>query len=170
MTSNSVPLKITVQCVLVAVVAFAFLWTINQEYMIITSAGLLVLWTLQIVYLIYTTNKTNRDLTRFLQTFQFGESVATFNVDRKDKKMAGLYASFNIILDAFQDVRKSQETDHQLLQNTIEHVGVAIILFDQDGKILHLNKAFRGLIPESISGHISHLNRSISITNLPLKH
>jgi len=161
MTYNSFPIKITVQCVLVAVVAFAFIWTINQEYMIITSAGLLVVWTLQIVYLIQTTNKTNRDLERFLQTFQYSESVATFNVDTKDKKMADLYSRFNLILDAFQDVRRSKEEDHQLLQNTIEHIGVAIILFNQDGKILHFNKAFQKLIPKIISDNINNLNNII---------
>ncbi|MBL7112917.1 MAG: GHKL domain-containing protein [Bacteroidales bacterium] len=161
MTFNSLPVKITVQCILIAIVAFMLLWTINQDYMIITSAGLLVLWILQIGYLIHVTNKSNRDLTRFLQTFQYGESVATFNIDRKDKKLANLYAIFNTILDAFQDVRKNKEADHQLLHNVIEHVGVAVILFDQDGKIQHLNKAFRNLIPESISGHINNLNRII---------
>ena len=161
MTFNSYPVKVTVQCVLIALVACAFIWTVNQDYMIITSAGLMVLGIFQVGYLIHFNNKTKRDLTRFLQTFHYGESVATFNIDKNNKKQAGLYSNFNIILNAFQDVRKSKEANHQLLHNVIEHVGVAVILFDQDGKIKHLNKAFRDLIPESISDYISNLNGTL---------
>jgi two-component system nitrogen regulation sensor histidine kinase NtrY len=161
MTCNSLPLKISILCILIGLVALVFSWSLTREYMIITSAGFLALWIVLIGNLIRLTGKTNRDLARFLQTFRYDEAVTRFKVDRRDKRQARLYSSFNRILDAFQDVRKNKEADHRLLHDIIDHAGVAMILFDHNGKIRHLNKAFRKLIPESPADHLGNLDRSI---------
>ena len=57
---------IVFQVTLIALTTVAFFWTIKQEYMLITSSSLVILWILQIIYLIWYLQKVNRDIIKFI--------------------------------------------------------------------------------------------------------
>jgi len=136
---------IVVQIIFLSLTPILFWYVRSKEYMVVTTCSLVVLWVLQIVYLIYYTNKTNRDLSRFFTAFQYQDSTMVFNENKKDKAFYNLHQSFNHIINAFGKVKIEKEKDFIFFQNTVELVGIGLLAFDYKGNVRLCNKAFKEL-------------------------
>ena len=135
-------ISIIIQVLLIALTTLAFFWTINQEYMLITSSSLAIIWILQIVFLIRYLQKVNRDLIKFITAIKYDDVSISFNKDNKtDKSFEKLHNELNQIIQDISEVRSDKETEHQYFQNTIKHIGTGIIAFDKEGKIELCNNA-----------------------------
>lgn len=145
------------QVILLAFVAFAFAWSIHREYMLVTSTSLAIIWIIQIIILIRYLNRTNRDLTRFLQTFRFDDSGIFFDEKDTDRSYRDLYSNFNIITRAFQKVRMEKESEHQLFRAIFEQVGIGVLVFDETGLVKHANKSFLDMFRLTSISHINKL-------------
>jgi nitrogen fixation/metabolism regulation signal transduction histidine kinase len=140
-------LHIAFQIVLIALTTLAFFWTIDQEYMLITSSSLVILWILQLVYLFWYLQKVNRDLIKFITAIKYDDVSISFNKEKKvDKSFEQLYSELNQIIHDISEVRSEKEIEHQYFQNTIKHVGTGILAFDEFGKIEICNDAALNLL------------------------
>ncbi|MBN2598604.1 MAG: HAMP domain-containing histidine kinase [Marinifilaceae bacterium] len=136
---------IVAQIILLSLTPVLFWFLLSKEYMVVTTYSLMVLWVLQVVYLIWYINKTNRDLSRFFAAFQYQDSTLVFNQHKKDKAFQKLHQSFNGIINAFGKVKIEKEKDFVFFQNTVELVGVGLLAFDHKGNVRLCNKAFKEL-------------------------
>jgi two-component system nitrogen regulation sensor histidine kinase NtrY len=75
-------LLIIIQILLLAATTVAFFWTIQQEYMLITSSSLVIVWILQIIYLIWYIQKINRDLLKFITALRYDDVSISFNKEK----------------------------------------------------------------------------------------
>jgi two-component system nitrogen regulation sensor histidine kinase NtrY len=148
---------IVVQIILISLTPVLFWFVFSKEYMVVTTYSLLALWILQIVYLIWYINKTNRDLSRFFNAFQYQDSTLVFNEHKKDKAFQNLHQSFNHIINAFGKVKIEKEKDFVFFQNTVELVGVGLLAFDHKGNVRLCNKAFKDLFLVKEFQNISEL-------------
>lgn len=150
---------VILQAILLAVTGTLFLWTLMQDYLIITKFTIGFIWLLQIVLLIYYLTRTNRGLDNFLKSVKYLDTSR--GVTEGDKSFDLLNLTYNEIIDSIQKVKIEKEAEHHFFQNTIEHVGTGLISFDEAGDIELFNKAARDLSGIEFVRNIQELDKSI---------
>jgi nitrogen fixation/metabolism regulation signal transduction histidine kinase len=149
---------IIIQVVLLSLTPILFLYVSAKEYMVVTTYSLIAVWISQIGYLLHYINKTNRDLARFFDAFQYQDSTLVFNEKKGDVAFRKLHQSFNQIINAFGKVRIEKEKDFVFFQNTVELVGIGLLAFDAQGKVKLCNQAFKDLFFIDDFKNIEELN------------
>lgn len=157
MVFNRFNISILIQILLIAVTSLAFIWTIQREYMLITSSTLGLIWIGQILYLFYYINRIHRDLQRFIEAFKNQDTSLFFNISRNNKYYKGLYNNFNEIIKNFRLVRIEKEIEHHFFKETVEHVGTGLLAYDDRGDIRLVNKAALNLL------NLERLNNIINL-------
>jgi nitrogen fixation/metabolism regulation signal transduction histidine kinase len=150
---------VILQAILLAVTGTFFLWTLTQDYLLITKFTLGFIWVLQIILLIHYLTRTNRGLDNFLQSVKHLDP--TRGITEGDKSFDLLNLTYNEIIDSIQKVKIEKEAEHHYFQNTIEHVGIGLISFNDAGQTELYNKAARELFKLEFVRNIQELNKSI---------
>ena len=99
----------------------------------------------QIYSLIVYVEKTNRDLNRFLQAVKYEDFSQTFIGAGLGSSFNELKEAFNDILRKFRDTRAEKEEHYHYLQTVVEHIGIGLLSFQQNGEIELINKAAKRL-------------------------
>ncbi len=137
--------SILIQVIFIAVVPAVIFWLIFRKGLILTSTGLFIIWILQIIYLNYYLNRVNRDLSRFLYAFRYEDSNMIFSTKSEDALFKDLHKGFNSILNSFEKIKLEKQKDFIFFKNAIEHVGIGLLSFKENGDIILSNKAFKYL-------------------------
>lgn len=117
-------------------------------------------------------DRTNRDLTRCLQSIKYSDFSQTFSRRKLGTSYDELNDAFNEVMDQFRKTRREKEEQHRYLQTVLRHVGVGLIAFDTTGKIEFINPAAREILG---MGTVSHLNiidqidKSLSVKLIEMK-
>ena len=150
---------VILQAVLLAVTGTFFLWTLIQDYLIITKFTIGFIWLLQIILLIYYLTRTNRGLDNFLKSVKYLDSAR--GITEGDKSFDLLNLTYNEIIDSIQKVKIEKEAEHHYFLNTIEHVGIGLISFNEAGDVELFNRAARDLSGIEFIRNIQELDKSI---------
>lgn len=159
MKYNRFNLSIVVQVILIALVPLVIIYLYLRLNLLFSSIGLTIIWVSQIVYLVYFLQRINRDLTRFLFSFKHDDSTMVFNAKKNDSSFSTLHAGFNSVLSSFEKIKLEKEKNHRFFQNAIEHVGIGILSFNENGDILLSNQAFKDLFCMYMIRDISQLKK-----------
>jgi nitrogen fixation/metabolism regulation signal transduction histidine kinase len=100
----------------------------------------------QIYSLIHYIEKTNRDLTRFLQAIKHSDFSQSFTGSGLGSSFDALKAAFNEVIDEFRRARAEKEEHFRYLQTVVQHVGIGLIAFGQDGEVALINTAAKRLL------------------------
>ncbi len=141
--------------ILLAITLFTMMWTIFKSHMVITSINLAALVILEVIYLVYYINRTNRDLARFFDAFRFQDGTVSFPEPEKRRKFPALYRSFEKLLKEFRILRASLETEKHFYLGALNHIGMGLIIASPDGTVKFSNRAIQRMVE---SGHIHNLN------------
>ncbi len=138
---------------------FLYLLLVAQTRLYATMfiLGLVIVY--QIYGLIYYVEKTNRDLHRFLQTIKYEDFSQTFARPGLGSSFDDLKNAFNDIIRKFQKARADKEEHFRYLQTVVQHVGIGLLAFRQDGKVELLNTAAKRLLQIPALKQISDLKR-----------
>ena len=139
-------LRLVVLLVVSSLAGAVFLWTLNVPYLRATSAGLLIVWALLIIFTIYFAHRSRRDLERFFLAMKNQDISLAFQQRKSDPFFRNIHDRFNELILDFKLVRKEREQEHQFFMHTIEHTGVGVLAFDQDGHIHIINRALLELL------------------------
>ncbi len=90
--------------------------------------------------------KTNRDLTRFLEAVRGSDFSQTFTGGGLGTSFNELKAAFNEVLSAFRRARAEWEEHYRYLQTVVQHVGIGLMAFQPDGDVELMNAAARRLL------------------------
>lgn len=145
MNYNRFNLYIVVQVILIALVPLVIIYLYLRLNLLFSSIGLAMIWVSQIAYLVYYLQRINRDLARFLFAFKHDDSTMVFNTVHNDSSFSTLHAGFNSVLNSFEKIKLEKEKSHRFFQYAIEHVGIGILSFNENGDILLSNQAFKDL-------------------------
>lgn len=122
----------------------------------------LVILVLLIIYQIYSLirfiDTTNKQLTRFLQSIKYSDFSQSFTRYKLGSSYKELNDAFNEVIAEFQKARTEKEEHSRFLQTVIQHVGVGLISFNQDGKIEFINNAAKKTLKISFLQNIHSLN------------
>jgi nitrogen fixation/metabolism regulation signal transduction histidine kinase len=90
-------------------------------------------------------NRTNRELTRFLDAARFADYSQRFSFDGLGAGFGELGQAFTDILGRQRSIRASQEQQVRHLRALIEHIPVPLITLHGDGSVVLQNNAARRL-------------------------
>jgi len=140
-------ISILIQILLIAITTLAFFWAFQQEYMLITSSSLVLIWILEIIFLIRYLQKINQDLIKFITALKYDDVSIRFDSNKNnDPYFRDLYAELNNIIKEISEIRSEKESEHQYFQNTVKHISTGIIAFDEHGKVEICNNSALALL------------------------
>ena len=136
---------------------FLFFYTLTLEYFI--TPFLIALIIIFQVYLIFKyLDKTNRDLSSFLESIRFSEFTRSFKIEGMGSSFDELNKAFNDVIQDFQKVRSEKEEQYQYFQNLVRNIDVSIITYQRDGTVDLVNNAFKKLFRINSVKNIHDLN------------
>ena len=138
---------------------FVFLIQIIEKEYVFSLIGIIGLIILQIVLLVYYVNKTNRDLARFYSAVEMDDSTLVFSEKTASITYKELYHQLHYINKLIGTARSENVQKNIYLQNVVDHVGVGLISFRENGEVELLNKAVKDLLSIYDLGNIRDLNR-----------
>ena len=124
--------------------AFVFVLFQTSYYTTVLILAGIVLY--QAYALIHYVERTNRDLTRFLQAIRYEDFSQSFSGRGLGSAFDDLKEAFNDVLNAFRRTRAEKEENFQYLQTVVQHVGVGLVCYDPDGRIELMNTAAQRLL------------------------
>lgn len=118
-----------------------------------------------IVYLIYSlihyVEKTNRNLSRFLQAVKYADFSQSFSDQYTGPSFKELNDTLSKIFKDFQQYRIEKEENYRYLQTVVKHIGIGLMIFLPDGTVDLTNMAAKRLLRFSTLKNITSL-QSIS--------
>jgi len=135
-------LRVLLLCAL-ALTFFLILFRSSQS-MLAVFIGILIVQ--QTISLIRYVEKTNRDLSRFVSAIKYEDVSQSFNSKGRGASFDQLNTAFSDVAKEIGKARSEKEEQYRYLQTVIQHVGVGLISFQQDGEIELINTAAKKLI------------------------
>jgi two-component system nitrogen regulation sensor histidine kinase NtrY len=111
------------------------------------------------VSLVRYTEKTTRDLTRFLESVRYADFTRRFTTDGRGPIFEDLRDAFEEVTSEFRRLRAEKERQVQYLQQVVQHLGVALITYQDDGEVELMNTAARRLLRTGPIRHVEALER-----------
>jgi nitrogen fixation/metabolism regulation signal transduction histidine kinase len=111
----------------------------------------------QIFALIRYIAKTNRDLTRLLQSIKYSDFSQSFTNNLKGSGFEELHASLTEVIKVFQQAKLEKEEHFRFLQTIVDHVGIGLIAFNPNGEVELINNAAKKLLKVPGMKNISDL-------------
>ena len=148
MTFKTFRLKLTIRVFLLALTlaALAYLWLETEFYVSIIL--LAVMAVLQVITLIRFLEKTNRLLTRFLDSIRYSDFTGNFSDSGLESNFGELNRAFSDVLEKFREERSKKEETLRYLEMVVQHIGTGLICFNATGEVVLLNRAAKKLFPD----------------------
>lgn len=148
--------NLIVRIFILSITMFLFFYLIKSQFFI---APVIIALTLifQVASLIRFIDKTNRDLTSFLESIRFSEFTRSFQIEGMGSSFDDLNKAFNEVIKDFQKVRSEKEEHFHYLQTIVQNIDVSLIAYRNDGNIELINKTAKKLFQVSNLKNISGL-------------
>ena len=144
---------------LLVVVILGLLLTIYRTDWYVTAFCLFLLAIFLVYDLVYFVERTNRDISSFLEAMLHSDFTQRFATENKNTSYRKLYQSFNAVSEAFMRIKAEQEANYHYLQAIVEQVSVGIITYDETGNVLLANQAVKDMLHVAYLQHIHTLER-----------
>ena len=138
--------RLIVRVMLLAATAtlLAFL-IVHREFLFVTIAvGFLVGY--EVYSLIYFTEKTNRDIGRFLLSIRYDDTSQTFTSEGLGSSFRELNDAFSQVVRKLQEARSDTEVHSRYLNTIIQHLGIGLLVYKPDGTVILINSAAKKLL------------------------
>jgi len=137
-------LNIIVRVILLAASIYLLFFSLKSN-LFIAPVIVAVIIIFQVASLIRYLDKTNRELTSFLQSIRFSEFTRSFQIEGMGGTFNELNKAFNEVMQDFQKVRAEKEESFHYLQTIVQNIDVSVIAYGSDGSIELINKTAKKL-------------------------
>jgi len=103
--------------------------------------------------------KSNREIIHFLESIHYDDFTNTYPDKKGNSSRDLLYREFNEILKKFREIRADNEAQHQYLKTIVQHIGIGIITFDDEGEVQIMNNAAKKLLDMKMIKNIRQISR-----------
>jgi len=141
MVLNRFNILVFVQILLIALVGMLIAVSIRAEFLKMTTAGLILLWAGQILFLNMYMNRIHRDVRKFMEGLRSQDTTQYFNDQKAGRYFGKLYTSFNEITRNFRLVRIEKEVENQFFREALKHSASGLMAVAENGDISLVNKA-----------------------------
>lgn len=135
-------LRVALLCITTCL--FFYCLFFSEYYATLAIIGACVVY--QTWALIHYVERTQRDLTRFLQAIRYEDFAQSFTGAGLGSAYNNLKDAFNEVLEAFRKTRAEREENFQYLQTVVQHVGIGLICYTPEGRIELMNTAAQRLL------------------------
>jgi nitrogen fixation/metabolism regulation signal transduction histidine kinase len=111
-------------------------------------------------YLYHYVEKSNREIVHFLESIHYDDYTNTYPEKKYGSSQDALYHSFNEILKKFREIRADKEAQHQYLRTIVQHIGIGIVTFDQQGEVQIINNAAKKLLDVKLIKNINQIGKN----------
>ncbi len=91
-------------------------------------------------------DKTNRDLSRFLQSIKYSDFSQSYKEAGLSASFDELKSAFTEVSEAFRKARAEKEEHFRYLQTVVQHIGIGLIAFQPNGEVELINTAAKRLL------------------------
>ncbi len=150
MASSNFRLHIALRVVLIVIGILVAIWGWVVAQWLITPlvAGLLAL--LLTVELVWYVERTQRELTGFLNSVAHQDYSVPMPQQKKGRAFDELEQAYRVLTAEFRRLNLQKAANHQYLEAVVEHVGVALISLDDTGNLVMMNGRARLLFGEQL--------------------
>jgi signal transduction histidine kinase len=137
--------NVTLRVVAIVALSLLFVWALENTTWAATPFVCAALIVLGVVELIRYVEQTSRELAGFLKfvgSYDFSTPLAT---PRKGRVFGELHEAYRVLAETFRRLNRQKAANHQYLEAVVEHVGVALVCFDDNGAVTMLNEPARQL-------------------------
>lgn len=145
-----IPKKFYINCLfrialLTATIILAVYLFLNTEFV---AAAIFASLTgaYQVSGLVRLVNRSNRDLTRLLDSIAYSDFSQSFTSGLEGAGFEALNASLNSVIDKFKQAKLEKEEHYRFLQTIIDHVGMGLVAFNPNGEVELINNAAKRLL------------------------
>jgi len=132
-----------IRIILITITIFLLFFTWKQFFITPVLIGVTII--IQLYALFKYVDKTNRDLSSFLESIRFSEFTRSFQIEGMGSSFDELNKAFNDVIKDFQTVRTEKEEHFHYLQSIVQNIDVSIIAYQKDGTVEMINKAAKKL-------------------------
>ncbi len=159
MAFKSFRLNCAIRLLLISASLCLLFYLLYHTNLLATPAILGILIIAQIIALFHYIERTSRDLTRFLQSIKYSDFAQSFTSTARGSAFGDLGDAFNEVIKEFQRARAEKEEHYRYLQTVVQHIGVGLIVYREDGVVELINGAAKRLlgVPQLIS--LNHLRK-----------
>ena len=100
----------------------------------------------QVVTLMKLVEKSNDNISSFLDAIRFDDLSSSFKTESKDPSVQRLHRELNEALTKLRNSRKEKDSEYQFFKNIVQHVGIGLLTFKKDGTIQIINSAAKRLL------------------------
>lgn len=168
MTFKKFNFFIILQLVFIAVNNFIIAWTVLQEHLTVSTLYFVIILLLQILFLFLYITKQNNEIIRFLESVKHRDEFSKLSEKDAPKSHRELRRLLNEIAESYSKVKIEKESEHFYFLNTIKHVNVGLISFDENGKIELINDAMKQILRIDHIKNLAQLNPIFENTGLDL--
>ncbi|HJZ41005.1 MAG TPA: ATP-binding protein [Bacteroidales bacterium] len=138
-------LNIIVRVILLTATIFLLFYILKKYNYFIAPVIVAVVIVMQVASLIRFLDKTNRELTSFLESIRFSEFTRSFQIEGMGGTFNELNRAFNEVMHDFQKVRAEKEENFHYLQTIVQNIDVSVIAYSPDGNVELINKTAKKL-------------------------
>ena len=132
--------RVLLRVVFIGLSMSLFLYMLGNSNMIFAALLTSSIIFLQFIELFRFVSRTNRKLTRFLESVKYSDFISGFTADNKlGRSFKDLNVAFNEVLEAFRKARSEKEEHWQYLNTVVQQVRTGILSYDADGVIQLIN-------------------------------
>jgi len=137
----------------VALLFYLVLYTTLYASMVVVA----LIGTAQVYGLLAFVERSNRDMIRFLEAIEHADLSDTISTGLRGRTYDELNASFARVLGQFRVIRREREENFRYLETVVQHVGIGLIAYREDGTIELANAAARRMLHSTRLDRIEHL-------------
>ncbi|MCX6640252.1 MAG: ATP-binding protein [bacterium] len=158
MVYNDFRFNCSLRLLFISATIILLFYLVYQTKLIATPFVVGLFTIMQVISLYHYIEKTNRDLARFLQSIKYSDFSQSFTSSAKGATFSELNASFNDVIKEFQRARAEKEEHYRYLQTVVQHIGICLIVYREDGEIVLMNGAAKRLLGVTQLNHLDQLN------------
>lgn len=146
MVYKSFRIVCTVRVILLGVMIFLFFYLLNETSLyatVLIVSGVIIY---QVYSLVRYVERTNINLTRFLQSIKYADFSQSFTLQGFGTSFNELNAAFTDVMEEFRKARSAKEEHYRYLQTIVQHVGIGLITFQPNGEVQLINTAAKRLL------------------------
>lgn len=138
-------LNIIFRILLVIGLGYAIVYILTQTHFWLVSFWLALIAIVSTVELLNYIEKSHRELEDLVIAIRQGDFTNTYR--QKTSRSGELLAyAYNQLIATYQRLRQDKESNHQYLQNVVDHISIALLGFDRQGKVTLINPAAYSLL------------------------
>lgn len=159
MRSKRFGISVIIQSVVLALTGAAVVTILLKDYLVITKVSIMLVWIFQIISLIRSVNRTNREFENFLESLKYLDKV---KISGSGKSLRSLNLTYGKVIDLLRTERAARETEFHYFRDTVEHINTGLISISENGEINIMNRAAKEILNCQDCSRIEQLGEKVS--------